>query len=120
MSKDDYHVVLYKVLSYFYECLKAGASPILEKAQELAAIDPTYWRNALQMALDSGYIAGIERSRYKGARPEEQVWLGSPRITEKGIEYLMENSLMAKAKTLLGEAWTLIVETAVAVTKGLL
>jgi hypothetical protein len=120
MSKDDFHVILYKVLSYLYECLKAGIAPSIEEARALADVNSAYWGNALQMMCDSGYVTGICRSSYKERKAEEQDWLGTPAITEKGIGHLMENSLMAKAKDLLGDAWPGIVSAAAAFTKNML
>ena len=35
MAKDDYFVIVYKILTYFYECLKAGKKP---QAEDYAAI----------------------------------------------------------------------------------
>jgi hypothetical protein len=119
MSKDDYHVIVFKVLTYFYECLKAGVVPKLEKASELASVEPVYWGNIVSMMLENGYIADVSRTRYKCADPQDQIWVGRPRITENGIEYLMTNSLMAKAKTLLGETFFAVVQTAIAATQML-
>ena len=30
MSKDDYHVLAYRILAYLYECLKEGIRPSME------------------------------------------------------------------------------------------
>jgi hypothetical protein len=120
MSRDDFHVVLYKVLTYLYECLKAGVIPRLEKAQELADVNLGYWNSVVEIMLENDYVTGIQRTRYKSAPPDEQLWLGNPRITEKGITYLAENSLMAKAKDFLGDVWPTILQTAVTVTKNVL
>jgi hypothetical protein len=40
MSRDDYHVIVYKVLTYLYECLKADVALKLEKASELVSAAP--------------------------------------------------------------------------------
>ncbi len=38
MSKDDFEAVAYKVLSYLYACLKAGAVPSEAKALEMSRV----------------------------------------------------------------------------------
>lgn len=46
MSRDDYHVVAYLILSYLYECLKNGARPDEAQIKHDApniAIPYTYW-----------------------------------------------------------------------------
>ena len=34
MAADDFDVVVFKVLSYLYQCIKAGVEPNPDKAQE--------------------------------------------------------------------------------------
>ena len=40
MAFDDYEVVVYKILVYLYECIKAGVPPSPEKAKELCNQTP--------------------------------------------------------------------------------
>jgi hypothetical protein len=117
MSRDDYHVVVYKILAYLYECLKADVVPKLEKVAELVSIEPGYLNNIYAMMLESDYLTGIHLSEYKSRKQSEQVWIGAVRITEKGIEYLMTNSLMAKAKDFLGDTFLAVIQTAIAATQ---
>lgn len=49
MSKDDYFVVAYRVLKYFYECFKAGQYPEASVlSPDALGINPTYFVNVMQ------------------------------------------------------------------------
>ena len=117
MSKDDFHVILYKILSYFYECLKEGIEPSIWQARELVKVNEAYWSNVVIMAYQGGYIEGIYIPHHRDAR--DQKWYASPdlKITERGIAYLQENSLMHEAGKLLGRAFWCTLENAIALTK---
>jgi hypothetical protein len=46
MAKDDYHVIVYKILAYLYSCLKKGENPEKEYLLcdgALFNINHTYW-----------------------------------------------------------------------------
>ena len=46
MAKDDYHVIVYQILSYLYQCLKKGESADgnkLNYGSELLRINKSYW-----------------------------------------------------------------------------
>lgn len=111
MSKDDYPIIAYKVLAYFYACLKKGVEGNVAKAQELADCNDTYFMAVLQDLIDNGYMSGSAKLDYalsiRGA---------DLRITLKGTEFLDENSSMAKAKKALGKAFEAILQAAVAAT----
>ena len=91
MAKDDYFVVLYRVLRYLYACLKAGetAEPGAMGAEALG-IHPGYWRYLMEHLAADGYASGIEVS------PAHTHFYGA-QITPAGIEYLLENRMMQKA-----------------------
>ena len=75
MSKDDYFVLVYRILTYLYYCLKEGIAPDMEYLTfntKYFPICESYWE----------YIIDIN-------------------ITPKGIEYLTDNSNMQKAKDFL-------------------
>ena len=42
MAADDFDVVVFKVLSYLYQCIKEGVEPNPDKAQEFAKM---FWRS---------------------------------------------------------------------------
>lgn len=113
MAKDDYHVIIYKILKYLYQCLKKGV-PVEEKKLgyeidkesvylELIdqAISKTYWNYILLHLQDDGFIEGIvfvQLDNYKYKYPAK---LTNCMITPLGIEYLTDNSLIQRVKRTL-------------------
>ena len=100
MSKDDYHVIVYKILAYLYVQLKRG-----EKVEEkyithdsvLLNINYRYWEYIIENMLMQGYIRNVIITRpWGGEIIFEQ--LDQCEITPAGIEYLCDNSLMKKVK----------------------
>lgn len=61
MAKDDYHAIVYYLLSYLYHCLKTGEKPN-EKYLELAAYPafvPDSYKDFIYIQLaKEGYISG--------------------------------------------------------------
>lgn len=105
MAKDDYYVIVYKILAYLYKQLKAGA-PVEEEYLKhdgmLFQINKLYWIYIIQNVLEQGYITGIMQTHAGGGYYIEQQ-LANCMITPKGIEYLCDNNLMEKAKRFLKE-----------------
>ena len=108
MAKDDYMVIVYKILAYLYGCLKAGKTPDTADycwRSELFNIPQTYWENIMQELIDNNYI--------KGASVIHAVGRGAPgiktgpdtTITIQGAEFLEEKSAIKKARTYLGEGF---------------
>lgn len=114
MSKDDYQVIAYKILAYFYACLKEGIDGNVQKAQELTESNNVYFLAVLQDLLDSGYMSGSAAMDYAC-----EINGNNLRVTLKGVEYLDTNSTMAKVKKTLGKAFELVLQAAVSAT-GLL
>ena len=113
MAKDDYYVIVYKILAYLYKQLKNGQpieKEMLIHNGRLFTINETYWVYAdvfcrmlvyiFQNMLDQGFIRGINNSRAAGGfYIAEQ--LEECEITPEGIGYLCDNNLMEKAKRFL-------------------
>ncbi len=103
MAKDDYHVIIYQILSYLYQQLKSG-EPVDEQmfsAEALFGINEKYRGYILKHLLNDGYITGIlvKESKYiNGQTNLHFLNLGECEITPKGIEYLTDNSFISKAK----------------------
>ena len=105
MARDDYFVIVYKILQYFYECMKAGKRPMAEDIQpscQMFSIPEAYWTSIIDELIDRGYLKGV----YKV--PGMQMGAGykitcSAAITMAGAEFLEENSRMHKARDFLGE-----------------
>ena len=88
MAKDDYYVVVYKILAYLYVQLKNGDvidSKIISFDGKLFNIPERYWTYIIVHLYQDGYIENIEDMQ----------------ITPKGIDYLLNNSLLEKAKEFL-------------------
>ena len=107
MAQNDYFVIVYQVLKYLYDCLKAGEKP---EAEYLVAstynIPENYWAYILLSLINEEYVKGVVINRTK-----DGVLFGDLQeviITPKGIEYLFENSLIEKAKKTLKDVKDMI------------
>lgn len=101
MAKDDYFVIVYKILAYLYMQLKSGQpvdAAMLAAHGRLFDINETYHAYIVSSLLDEGYIAGVRTKAWGG---EEFLDLSQCQITPHGIEYIFENSLLEKAKQFL-------------------
>lgn len=100
MAKDDYHVIVYKILAYLYVQLKNGE--IIDKKclmhdSILFNINYRYWAYIMKNMLEQGYIKGITVTKSWGSDVIID-GLEYCEITPLGIEYLCDNSFMEKAK----------------------
>lgn len=60
MAKDDYSVIVYKLLKILYELLKRGKVITQEELDELGSgIDTEYWNFILTSLYEEGYITGL-------------------------------------------------------------
>ena len=100
MAKDDYFVVVYRILTYLYACFKAGERPDTDMfGPEALGISNGYWVNVMESIFNEEYIIGVTfRTPIGGMRG---IKIFDLRITQKGIEFLQENSLLAKARDFL-------------------
>ena len=100
MAKDDYFVIAYKILKYFYTCLKSDQDPDINMYNANAFnINQSYWDYIMVNLFEYGYISDLliipptlGRKR-KGVRV-----LDSTMITPDGIKYLEENSMFQRFK----------------------
>lgn len=103
MAKDDYHVIVYQILSYLYVQLKSGEQVdgrLLEHDSKYLNINERYWQYIMINLLNDGYISGITISKAWG----KDVFISDLdccQITPKGIEFLTDNSFINKAKDFL-------------------
>ena len=107
MAKDDFHVIVYQILSYLYQRLKKGeqvqvamiecSSPMFSK------INKSYWAYIVYHMSDAGLIEGVTFVNIDGLDTPLATELEKCRITPRGIEYLCDNSFMEKAKAFLKE-----------------
>lgn len=103
MAKDDYYVIVYKILAYLYSQLKKGEpieAEMLEHDGRLFQINEKYWTYIMQNMLDQGFIRGVVQSRAGGGNYIKGQ-LSHCEITPLGIDYLCDNSLIERAKQFL-------------------
>ena len=103
MARDDYFVIVYKILAYLYVQLKNGNKvepEMLYPDGMLFKINESYWTYIVTNMIDQGFIRGIGNSR-AGNGYYIKAQLSSCEITPKGISYLCDNSLIEKAKQFL-------------------
>ncbi|MDO5445034.1 MAG: YjcQ family protein [Eubacteriales bacterium] len=100
MAKDDYHVIVYQILSYLYQCLKSGL-PIDESKlyydSKMINVNKRYWEYIIASMIDMGLVDGTY-CRNLSDGTSEIMSIDKMQITPKGIEYLCDNSFLAKAK----------------------
>ena len=102
MAKDDYFVLAYRILAYLYACLKNGEQPDMNyiSASELG-INPNYWEYIMRHLYQDEFIEGLHVLNV-ACRATPQIKLTQAiMITPLGIEFLENNSTMAKAKIFL-------------------
>ena len=100
MAKDDYFVLAYRILSYLYACFKAGEQPDMDCiSADVLHIPVGYWFNIMRSLTEEGYIVGLVFPASIGSAVSVKVI--DLRITQKGIEFLQENSMMKKAAAFL-------------------
>lgn len=99
MAKDDYFVLVYKLLPILYTTLKNGKVVTDSELKELSEGLPLdYWEYILKSLSEDGYITGVKPiSSLSG----NSIKITTLQITPKGIEYLQDNSKMKKAKEVL-------------------
>ncbi len=95
MASNDYYVIVYRVLTYLYNQLKAGKPIDTEKlTASWLGIPETYWEYILETLSEEGYIRNMAY---------EEDMLGKHlakdiSISPAGISFLHENSTIAKVK----------------------
>ncbi len=115
MAKNDMEVIVYKILSYLYECMKNGTTPEMEDMChkcKLFRIPRNYWLMIMKGLIDSDYITGFNVLQTKDG--PYILMLDNVGITLKGREYLCENSRMKEAAEVCGAAFKIVLESVIA------
>ena len=95
MSKDDMHVVMYKILKYLYECLKQGKEARDDKyCAGRVGINEKYWTAIMLELIERDYVRGFKVARYDDS---VSIIPAEPTITMLGVDFLLDNSMMKKA-----------------------
>lgn len=101
MAKDDYDVLVFKILTYFYGVLKrkiAFTDASFKAAIKFNDISEEYLNDVIYMMEEDGYISGMA---FEKAWGNNRIALGDfsdIRISSKGIDYIQNNSNMHKVK----------------------
>lgn len=99
MTKNDYHVIVFHLLSYLYECLKEGKEEnilsIVNKKVLGVDIPVSYWEYIFVHMCEFGYIEGIECQSVENKIQINRT--GEMCITPKGIEYMLNDKMMHEA-----------------------
>ena len=102
MAKDDYHVIVYQILSYLYQRLKKGeqvqASMLECESILFKKINKRYWAYIIYHMSEMGMIEGICFTEIDGLDIPYASALEKCMITPLGIEYLCDNYFMEKAR----------------------
>ncbi len=110
MAKDDMHVVIYKILTYLYQCLKEGVEPNVQQAQKICGINPVYWNAVVGECIDCGYIKVPVKRLFDSEYDKLK-------ITLNGVEYLEESKPISRVRQVIGEAFEAVLKSAIEVSK---
>ena len=106
MEKDNYFVLVYKILAYLYTVLKEGRHPdarLLQHDSRMLGINEPYWTYIMEALQDECYISGLTITTIWGGTKMVS-GLESCQITPTGISYLLDNYMMDKTKNFLMKA----------------
>lgn len=108
MAKDDYDVLVFKILVYLYACLKRKIlfnQVTFDRGICRDRIDDGYFIDILRMVQEEGLITGVATVHAWDSVYMLLSDLREMRITPAGIHYLKENGTMRKGqKALTGAA----------------
>ncbi len=109
MAKDDFHVLVYQILAYLYQCLKSGEA-VNPKQISIESdffkfnsqeINPRYWAYIIHNLCRLELIDGVVFAKIDSLPYPHPINLDNCMITPAGIEYLTDNAFVAKAKDFL-------------------
>ena len=107
MAKDDYFVIVYKILSYLYKCLKDGErveERLINYDSPFIKVNEKYWSYIIWHMQEDALIEGVMFSDSNLGDVPYPLELDRCRITPTGIGYLSDNSFMQKAKNFVKDA----------------
>lgn len=90
----DNFKAVYKILTALEKAMDLPEFDIEQINHDALGISPERWARYIEMMADVGYVKGVEIHR--NVLGETIVKYKDMRITLKGLEYLQENSIMAK------------------------
>lgn len=115
MAQNDMEVIMYKILSYLYECMKAGARPRMEDiccSCQMFQIPKSYWEQIMRELVSRGLISGLLMRETKDCLLISMT--DNPTITYEGRQFLVENSGMKRAAEFAGNAFAVLLNGIIA------
>lgn len=110
MRKDDYEVIAYKILAYYYACLKEGIRGSVINASELVGCNASYFGSVVEELMRLGLL---KDNAQEGQT--ESITSADLSITLEGVGYL-DSPMMVKVCNALGEAFEPVLSSAVRLT----
>ena len=115
MAKDDYDVIVYRILVYLYACFKGkilfeGAT--FREAVRKNVESDEYFARVLRLMLSESLISGLVVTKAWGQTYLIASDLRDMEITAEGIHYLKENSTMQRVGRTLKETSDIIADLA--------
>ena len=100
MAKDSYHVIMCRILIYLYACMREGVEFNPDEVSfERLGVCEKYWTSIVVNMLEKGYLKGA--AVIPVLRMGKRIKWDDPQITQEGVEFIEENSAIAKAKEFL-------------------
>ena len=100
MAQNDMYVVMYKILCYLYDCMKRDVEPDRDAFSHAAlGIPERYWTDIVRELHSKHFIRGVTVS--PRGQSDFNVIMNRPRVTMEGVEFMQENTMMAKAREFL-------------------
>lgn len=115
MARDDYDVIVYKVLVYLYACMKHKIifeEETFDKSVREKVDNDDYFINVLRMMQDEGLLERLTFVNVWGGDVFLTSDIKDARITSKGIHYLEENERMHRVGNWLKESVDIIAKLA--------
>ena len=104
MAKDDYQVIVFRVLKYLYKQLKEGLpveAEMLGPDSKTCKINESYWLYIITSMQEEGLIRGLKMGEKQADDVTLEEQLGNVQITPKGIEMLSDSGMAEKVDNLL-------------------
>lgn len=101
MAKDDYDVVVFKILTYLYACMKRKIffdADTFNATISMKNINENYFADILRMMSEEGLIKGYVYKEAWGGNVITISDLCDLNITSAGIRYIEDNSKMKQIK----------------------
>lgn len=113
MAKDYYDVIVFKILTYLYACIKRKIvfdADIFDATISMKSIDENYFADVLKMMSEEGLIQGYAYKQAWGGNIIMLSDMGDLKITSAGIRYIEDNSKMQQIKEFLLNSTGLITD----------